>query len=307
MDRFYVPEVPVKQYRETRVSEDRYFTHIKVVSESSMRSVFAEDDFLHIECFRAKNPLQSPPLVFLHYLGIDKYTKSAMIRTLKNMLKGRASLIFVALPYHLERTPAGRNSSRLFQSLNDEELLRYFQRAVLDTQRSMDWYKSRFGDENFYIFGVSLGALVSVIAMALDSRIRKAVFVNAGGNYEKIIWSPMMRFSMYKDCSHKECYRLHQWHMENLDIAKSVDDLHKLTAERNCPAYDPLTFASWLKGKEILLFSSLFDFMIPSSAKGLLRERMGGPPEIRLPVGHITIFLCWWYMLRKSKEFLYAW
>jgi len=95
----------------------------------------------------------------------------------------------IDLPYHRHRN-TGKD---LMTALRDGIFsLNFFKQGTRDIIRTVDLLKN-MDYKDIYIMGVSLGSFFSLMAMGLDKRIQKGVFLLCGGDQSIITWkSPAM-------------------------------------------------------------------------------------------------------------------
>ena len=112
-------------------------------------------------------------IIFVHGLGFNFFHKIIYRKFMEELVKKGFEIIFITMPYHLERTPPGEKSGRTFARLDAKLTLYFFEQAVLDIRTAIDWLEQE-KRRNFSIIGISLGGIAATIAMALDRRIKKA-------------------------------------------------------------------------------------------------------------------------------------
>jgi len=243
-----------------------------------------------------------PLAILLHGLGDMSVIPCRMLAG-RLAKKGIASFILYQV-FHSRRTPEAIKGQILTLSAGD--WLEVFQISVIDVRQIIDWASGRveIDDQQVAVFGISLGGIVSAIAMGVDERIRAGVFMVAGGNLEEITWgskSHLMRQT--HDCTQEECYSVYRCYPQYLaDVAQ--EGFENVTPLKECFLYDPMTFASSLCGRPMLMFNALWDGVIPKWATLDFWEACRRPPIVWLPASHLTIHL--WYPLisRKTITFL---
>ena len=90
--------------------------------------------------------------------------------------KGIASFLLY-LVYHSRRIPKVMKGK--FTPVTALEWLEAYQISVIDVRQVIDWASEREGidNKNIAIVGVSLGGMVSAIAMGVDKRIKVGAFL----------------------------------------------------------------------------------------------------------------------------------
>ncbi len=210
------------------------------------------------------------------------------------------------LPYHFERTPPGKKSGTAFIKGTDVELAQRFDQAVTDILTCVDFLENE-GFKKINIMGFSFGGMISVIAMAIDKRVEKGVFVVTGGNYEYITWKSVatkilrISYEENKECNPQKCA------LKHLAFDKSARNCHFLSDLKNMPicfTYDPSIFAHLIPPRKTLFFKAAFDPFIPSASSDDLWKRLGKPKRYVLPSGHLSAHLIFKkFIAKKAIEF----
>lgn len=231
------------------------------------------------------------------------------------------SCAFINMPFHLNRTPDDEKSGQRMIYYDDVDTLKFFHQCVVDIKRLVDVIQTIMSPENFYICGVSLGSMVSLITMANDDRISKGVFLLGGGNWEEIHWNGLLKLILKGDCTHKgknireECRKSYSSFpkflsefkkLKNKKIEmdlKSLPDLKKATAKM-CFLCDPLAFAHKINPEKVLMINSKFDFYFPKKSTQKLWEELGRPKIYWLNAIHSSKILKDENIITKIKQFL---
>jgi cephalosporin-C deacetylase-like acetyl esterase len=149
-----------------------------------------ENNMVHAEFF---DPVgikgRRPAVVVLHILGADFPLSRYMAARLAD--QGVAAL-FLKLPYYGERRPKGGPGPvpRRFLSADIKRTMTSMSQGVCDVRRGVCWLASRSNIEpsRLGVAGISLGGIVSSLAVAVDPAIREGVFLLAGGDLSRILW-----------------------------------------------------------------------------------------------------------------------
>ncbi|NOZ63995.1 MAG: alpha/beta hydrolase [Caldiserica bacterium] len=248
---------------------------------------------LELDLFSPATP-RYPLLIFIHGLGITEKKKDFLLRSFLPLVKNGHPLLFYTLPGHLSRKQGNKKDN---WRMDDAEFLRFFVQSVKEIRGLMDW----FGEEQFDVLGISMGGMIGTVAMAMDERVQKGVFLLTGGNLEKILWRGVMRFVLPKDCDRETCHMLHLRYQEILEKGR-LEELAELP--RFCFLYDPLTFAHLLRGKDVLMVNGLLDGVINLSSAYELRRRMGNPSWLLFPGTHISLPLFLPLLRKRIEKFL---
>ena len=193
------------------------------------------------------------------------------------------------LPYYGERRPAGQGASeKRFLSADIERSVTAMRQGVCDVRRAavLAPRKSagRRPRRRLGATGVSLGGIVSSLAMAVDPSIREGAFLLAGGDP---LDDPV------GNAAEAAAYR-RQW----LEAGRTRHDLKALT-----DPFDPLTYADRLKGKRLMMIAGKVDEVVPPASTSLLWEAAGRPPIHWCDCGHYSAVGYLLPGIRKTVDF----
>ena len=187
--------------------------------------------------------------------------------------------VLLTLPFHGKRKPEGITDGTGFFVLDSIGMLNRFRQSVVDVRTLIDFSEMGIFEnmERIYILGVSLGGMVSSIAMGIDKRIEKGVFLLAGGDIEGMFWKSIamlpLRKYVYKVASGEEIK----------EAEKEYEKIDKL--------YDPLTFGQFIYPRKVLMFNGMFDYVIPHFASEKLKSAIGTAKIVYLPAGHGSLLM----------------
>ncbi len=140
--------------------------------------------------------------------------------------------------------------------------------------------------------------------MGIDKRIRAGVFLITGGNSEKIGWKSRNRAmrKRYKR-TEAEYNHIHNHYVQYLaEVAEK--GFENVTPVRKSFLTDPMTFATYLRQRPILMINALWDEYIPREATLDFWEACGRPHLAWLPSTHLTIYLWYPFISHKLTAFL---
>ena len=228
-----------------------------------------ENNVVHAEFFRpiGTGP-RRPGVIVLHILGADFPLSRYMSARLAD--RGVAAL-FVKLPYYGERRPAsGGLDGKRFLSADIERTVTAMRQGICDVRRAAAWLASRedIDPGRLGVSGISLGGIVSSIVVAVDPSIREGAFLLAGGDLSTIIWQ------MPEGKSFRAGW---------IESGRTLADLKALT-----DPFDPLAYASGLKGKRVMMMAGKVDEVIPPASARALWELAGRPPICWYDCGHYS-------------------
>src|SRR5262249_21704728 len=127
---------------------------------------------------------------------------------------------------------------------------------------------------------------VGSVVVAVDPSARRGAFLLAGGDLSKILW----------DMPETASFR-RSWEASG----KTIGDLKALT-----DPFDPLTYASRLRGKEVLMIAGDVDEVVPPASTQALWEAAGRPPILWYDCGHYSSVGYLLPGIRRAVDFLAA-
>ena len=269
-ERFRLEDATFPFEMETRLETDAY-TVKAVRFPSPIRTTDVENNTVHAEYFVPKGigSTKRPAVIVLHILGADFALSRYMAVRFAD--RGIAAL-FVKLPYYGERRPIDANTgeAKKFLSPDIERSVLAMRQGICDVRRAVAWLASRpeVDAEKVGITGISLGGIVSSIAAAVDPNLNRAALLLAGGDLASVLWN-MPEGARYKT----------SW----IKSGRTFQDLETLTLP-----FDPLTYASGLKGKRVIMMAGNTDDVIPPESARKLWEAAGRPPITWFDCGHYS-------------------
>ncbi|MCS7232798.1 MAG: hypothetical protein NZ900_01655 [Synergistetes bacterium] len=271
------------------VREEKDLLIDRLSYDSPYKSPYEVNNRVYVDVFIPKEKRFNSFLLFIHGLGISKRKKLLYSLLPKKLAHLGVKSAFLTLPYHLERTPPGKSSAIWFRDFNDVETAAFFHQAVLDARVAL----RLLGKEGFsFVAGVSLGAMIAIITLAVENSLRGGFLILGGGNLERIVWKGLVRLFMTEEgCGRGICHRLYREYPSYLERIKRAGSWKEVELPKICFLFDPLTFAPFVKNKKIVMINSLFDMVIPWASALELWEALGEPEIHWLPSTHgLTVF-----------------
>jgi pimeloyl-ACP methyl ester carboxylesterase len=203
------------------------------------------------------------------------------------------------LVFHSSRMPKAMRDKGLH--LSPQEWFEGNQTSVIEVRQIVDWASSlKETDKNqIAIVGISLGGMVAAIAMGIDKRISAGVFVVTGGNYENPVWLKKKR-DAHKEAEYSEAQERYAQYLA--EVAEKGGE--NVTPPKKSYLTDPLTFASHLRKRPVMMINALWDESVPRQATLDFWEACGKPAIRWLPSTHASIWLLYPLISRKIASFL---
>ncbi|QTA38293.1 alpha/beta hydrolase [Thermosipho ferrireducens] len=261
-----------------------------------------------IVIYEYENPNASSNLIFLHGIGnghipyltwFAKYFRNSGINT-----------YFLILPYHLARAPEDWQGGELFLSASPEQCRRRFHQAVIDVRKTIDYIQTK-SDLPINIMGFSFGGMISTLALSVDKRLKKGILAFTGGDWRWINWYSPHTQKIREEyqtqgnemgChSENHCVKLRGNALTVIKNFKTIDDIFAYPVK--CFHYDPISFAKFINQK-VLLFSGIFDKIIPYNSSNNLYKALSNAKRITLPAGHKTSYLFKKFIAKETIKFL---
>ena len=271
------------------------WTHSRVEFASSFTARLLGDTKIMGEYLFPQGRKRAPLAILVHGMGDNSIIPCRMIA--KDLAKMGVASFILYLVFHSVRAPDSIKTR--YPNLSAEEWDESYKISVTDVHQILDWAATRpdIIQSQISMLGISYGSFITSIAMALDKRVTKGILVECGGNSDKITkhsillrWRYKMGNAVFREnqaayLQYLEEVTRHGW--DNVEPSK----ISYLT--------DPLTFASKLKGRALLLLNAAFDEMIPKTATKELWESLGKPQIHWYPATHASLWI--WYPFFRNK------
>jgi len=309
------------EFKLTKLRDTETAEYYRVVYPSPEVSPFAENNLVYGLYVKPKSPT-STAIICLQGFRVER--DDPWKNTGYYFAKHGLASLSIVLPYHRARTPKGFPPSEAFLSVNPDQQLRNFEQAVADVRRGIDLLE-QLGYERFHIWGKSLGAMVGIIAHALDTRINRGVYIGVGGNFGRIVWrgmglSDFRHAHMVRGVTRHRCYqtRKNYWRfmesVASLNSPQRIDEIKvdgeycidlpkKVNAPSECYYADPITFCPFIRSENVLIIKGIIDPVIPLWSTLEMLRYLPHARVMWLPLGHISMGLIRAHILRWSVSF----
>jgi cephalosporin-C deacetylase-like acetyl esterase len=164
-----------------------------------------------------------------------------------------------------------------------------FQQSVIDVRRAIDFLQQQPGvdADRIAIMGASLGGIIGALATEADPRLKATVMMISAGDLPMIL----------DRSNYSRVYRFRQSIIKRYHLQR--EDVYKFGCA-NLREVDPLTYASRIDPRRLLMINGSIDTIIPLAAAHETWEAFGRPEWRILPVSHYSSMLMIDYAQRVS-------
>ena len=169
----------------------------------------------------------------------------------------------------MERRPPGQPNGGAFVDKDLEVVAQAFEQSASDVRSVTDWLSARNGvdETRIGIAGISLGAIITHLAMGQDARLTAGVAILGGGNLPDIYTSTLTDRILNR---------------RQFIAPAAIEALR---------AVDPLTYANSNRPRQVLMIQAARDLVIPPRDAQQLWEALGRPPIQWVDTNHPGLFL----------------
>lgn len=254
------------------------------------------------EYFQPREANHAPLVILFHGIGDESLIPCRLLaRAL--VKKGMACFALYSV-FHSRRMPEA--VKQRYPLLTPEEWFESYQISVTDIRQVIDWANSQaeINKKQVAIIGISFGGFVSAIAMAIDKRIKAGVFLTSAGNSVKI-GQKSRKNAMKKAYRRPDTEYNHAQELYKQYLAEVAEKgFEKVIPPRQNFLTDPMTFASYLRGRPVLMLNALWDEYIPKEAALDFWEACSRPAISWFPGTHTTFWLWYPFISQKITRFL---
>jgi len=263
-------------------------SHYKITFPSPCPVRREERNTVYGDLFMPKSTGRVPLVILTHAFGDASL---APCLTLARLLVRQGIAAFVwYLPIDSCRLP---ESLKGFSPKTPREWLDISRSSVIEIRRVVDLLSNReeIDKNKIMVAGMSFGGVLSSIAMAVDKRISAGVLVVVGGNMAELSWGGknVAVASSGHNCSREECLAAYSKYPEYLnEVARK--GIENVIPAKECFLFDPLTFASHLRSRPIVMINGKDDEAVSEKSTNLLWEACGKPRLTWVPDGHVATY-----------------
>ena len=259
------------------VRDQRRFRECLVRFPLSVSGFEPTEPVVEFEWFESTEPGRRPAILFNPILGGDYPLERGICRFLA------ARGFHVALIH--------RKTLKISPEHPVSQLETLLRQGVLRIRQVVDWMASheRVDPERLGSFGISMGGMASVMAAAVEPRLRAHVVAMAGGSIPDVLVSS--RDDLLTRPRRRYLERNH------LDLATLERQLRQQIKT------DPLLLAPYVDPHEMLMFLTVFDRTVGSANERRLWRALGRPQAVFMPTGHYTAYFLLPYLKYESLRF----
>jgi hypothetical protein len=240
--------------------------------------------------------------ILVHGLGMEIGSKwDTYLRVVPETI----GACYIDLPHQRHR----KTKKNLLTSFSDGIFtFNFFRQGTLDIIKTVNILKS-LGYREVSIIGISLGSMFSIMALALDKRIEKGVFILSGGDHSIITWKSPVMYKVReaykkKNITRKSCFKARNLLKPFVESVKENKNPFDIKSNIVCLYFDPLTYAPLIEPERVLMINGLFDFIIPRQATLRLHRALGKPKIIWFPTDHLYLYIFKNKIISYIKSFL---
>ncbi|MDD5039511.1 MAG: alpha/beta hydrolase family protein [Dehalococcoidales bacterium] len=276
------------------------WTRYSVHFPTGVKAHRIEDNRVMGEYYQPRIAGTTPLVILVHGMG-DLSTVPCRVLA-RALAKNKIACFVLYLVTHSVRVPESMKNR--VAALTTDEWLEVYQLSVTDILQIIDWASNRreIDSSKIAVFGISLGGFISAITMAVDKRIKAGVMVVTGGNTEKM--ARLSKNENYRNQHSESEYQEIQRCYADYLTAVAIQGFENVVPPRQGFLIDPLTYASYLRDRPVLMFNAWRDKYIPQET-ALDFWRACGKPAIRwFPTGHSSIWLFYPAIRKQMLDFL---
>ena len=271
------PERP-HDVTKTLTREHRRWREFLVRFPLSAQGFEPTEPVVEFEWFESTRPGKRPGIAFHPILGGDYPLERGICR------------YFAKHGFHVAMIH--RKTLKISPEHEPERLEVLLRQGVIRIRQVLDWMEEQPNVDATRLagYGISMGGIATVIAAAVDPRLRCHVAALPGGSiadilatsHDPLLIKPMRRY-------------LERRHMTKAELDAVL---------RRVVKTDPVLLAPYVDASHLLLFIALADRTIGRANALRLRAALGRPETVFMPFGHYTSYLALPYMKRRSRLFL---
>jgi dienelactone hydrolase len=258
---------------------------------------YEENNVAYGEYYQPRQGSNWPLAILVHGWGDRSILPCKLLA--KDLAKNGIASFILYLVFHQRRMPYVIQER--LPNLTPDEWWEGYQTSVIDIRQTIDWAEKNkdINKNKIAVIGISLGGIISAISMGVDDRIGAGVILVAGGNYEGKAWLRKTQPN-YSEAQYTQYQKRYTQYLHEV-AQKGVD---KVTPSNKSYLTDPMTFATYLRQRPLLMLNAMWDERIPRQSTIDLWEACGKPEIKWYPATHAYIWLLYPLLLRQITNFL---
>lgn len=244
---------------------------------SPITSPHVENNTVHAEYFLPKNlDERQPGVIVLDILDGQQVVSRGQALWLA---QHNIPALVVYMAYYGPRRPPGTNLKLLTTDIRQS--VSNIQQTVLDCRRAVAWLKTRpeIDPDRIGLLGTSLGSLIGGVVVGAEPDIHTAALLLGGGGL-------VDSFSNHPKAG-------------MIPKALELIGLDRQALKKLIDPVDPLTYASQLKNKKLLLIAASRDDVVPPEAMKRLWQATDKPKIVWYDATHVGAAL---YLIPMMRE-----
>ena len=232
---------------------------------------------VEFEWFASRRPGRGPAILLNPILGGDYPLERGICRTLAR--------------HGFQVALVHRKTLKISPEHEIAHLELLLRQAVIRIRQVVDWMNADEAVDAGRIgsFGISMGGIASVMAAAVEPRLRAHMVALAGGGIADVLVSSKDRLLTKPRALYLSRNRMDLPTFERLVRAQVKTD--------------PIRLAPYVDRRQLILFIALADRTIGRANALRLRRALGRPKTIFMPFGHYTAYLSLPYLEYESLRF----
>lgn len=279
-EKFYFRPEPVSEVRVLREWKLRGRPVAEISFPSPIRTRWPENNTAYGYHLRIGDGRPHPAFVILHGWGRKSLAVERWRIGLRLARYGIESL-FLVMPFHLRRAPAGSWSGEYMISGDVVRTAESFQQTVVEVRAILPWLREQSPRVGF--LGMSLGGIIGHLAMCVEA-FDAGVTILASGNSAGVTWEGRMTRYVRRD-------------IERAGIDRA--QLEKIWAVTN-----PTLLGRHNRTQNLRMMAGRYDEIVPPKFTLELWEALGRPPLRRYPCAHYSAFFFLGSMVDEAARFL---
>lgn len=299
----YTYECAEPEFSLKPVRRNSKWTQYTVEFPSAHPLGYKESDVAYGEYFQPLGVERAPLIILVHGWGERGAVPCQLMAP--SLAKRGIACFILYLVFHSSRMPEVMKQRA--PNLTPEEWYEGYRASVIEIRQVIDWAAIRpeIDGGRVGLVGVSMGGFISAITMGVDERVGAGVFITSGGNSARMTWEtrrPIVERRCL--CTEEECYQVRREVYPQYIAEVATKGLDNVSPLKRCFLTDPLTYSPFLRQKPVLMINALWDEAVPKGATLDFWNECGQPPIVWLPGTHISVWLYYPLILRRTLSFL---